>query len=140
MSGNGATFAEMVDAAADAKGLNDYQMSAAIGLMPGNRVCSPKQVRRIRNGEQVNYHRDLIERLIAVLDLDPADAWQRAGVWPPGLTADELRDLESTRRGTRRDRRSDREVPTDTAPAGAAVQAESGRNGDCTETPDGVAA
>lgn len=135
-----ATFAEMVDAAARARGLNDYQLSAAIGLMPGNRVCSPKQVRRIRNGEQVNYHRDLIERLIVVLKLDPADAWERAGVWPPGLTADELRDLESHRQGTNRDRRSDREVPSDPTPAGVVVRAEDVEPRNSTAALEGVAA
>jgi hypothetical protein len=140
MSENGATFAEMVDTAADAKGLNDYQMSAAIGLMPGNRVCSPKQVRRIREGAQVNYHRDLIERLIDVLDLDPADAWERAGVWPPGLTADELRDLESHRVGTGRDRRSDRQITTDTAATPAAVRVEDVEPRDSTPALNGAAA
>lgn len=128
MSGNGPTFAQMVDGAADAKGLNDYQLSAAIGLMPGNRVCSPKQVGRIRKGEQVNYSRDLVQRLIVVLDLDPEDAWQAAGVWPPDLTADELRKL---RRSGSRERRGDRQIPNDTAPAGAVVRGRSGRTGDC---------
>jgi len=66
MSATGQTFAEMVDQAASVLGLNDYQLSAAIGLMPGNRVCSPKQVSRIRKGEQVNYRPELVERLVAV--------------------------------------------------------------------------
>jgi hypothetical protein len=135
MSATGGSFAEMVDTAATAKSLNNYQLSAAIGLMPGNRVCSPKQVDRIRNGEQVNYHRDLVQRLIDVLDLDPAEAWERAGVWPPGLTAEQLRELGLFgRRGSGRDRRSDREVPTDAAPAEAVVRADSGRSGDWPES------
>jgi transcriptional regulator with XRE-family HTH domain len=87
------TFAELVDGAAEAKGLNDYQLSAAIGLMPGNKVCSPKQVGRIRNGEQVNYSRELVQRLIEVLDLDPVLAWELADKWPPGLTADDVHKL-----------------------------------------------
>jgi hypothetical protein len=124
----------MVDRAARERNLNDYQLSAAIGLMPGNRVCSPKQVARIRAGEQVNFRADLVQRLIDVLELDPAEAWQLAGVWPPGLTAEQLRELGLFgRRGSGRDRRSDREVPTDAAPAEAVVRADSGRTGDCKE-------
>jgi hypothetical protein len=48
MDGN---FAELVDDAARGLGLNDYQLSAAIGLLEGNRVYSPKQVHRLRAGE-----------------------------------------------------------------------------------------
>lgn len=139
MSGNGPTFAQMVDGAATSHKLNDYQLSAAIGLMPGNKVCSPKQVGRIRAGEQVNYSRDLVARLIVVLELDPAEAWEAAGVWPPGLTAEQVRRL-GLFRGTGRDRRGDRQVPTDTAPAGASLREGQGRTGDCTAAHSGVAA
>ena len=137
MAAPAGSFAEMVDVAATKEGLNDYQLSAAIGLMPGNKVCSPKQAARIRRGEQVNYSRDLVERLIVVLDLDPEDAWEKAGMWPTGLTADQVREL---RRGSARERRSDREITTDTAPTGAVVEAESGRNGDWPIPPEEAAA
>lgn len=110
------TFAELVDSAAQAKGLNDYQLSAAIGLMPGNKVCSPKQVGRIRNGEQVNYSRELVQRLIEVLDLDPVQAWELADKWPPGLTAEDLHKLGLF---TGRRRRADRTL--DNLAASAAV-------------------
>ena len=100
MSATGRTFAEMVDQAAGELGLNDYQLSAAIGLMPGNRVCSPKQVSRIRKGEQVNYRPELVERLIRVLKLDPAEAWAASGVLPPEVTAEDLRAIWE-RRATR---------------------------------------
>ena len=93
MSATGQTFAEMVDQAASVLGLNDYQLSAAIGLMPGNRVCSPKQVSRIRKGEQVNYRPELVERLVAVLKLDAAEAWAASGVLPPEMTAEDLRAI-----------------------------------------------
>jgi hypothetical protein len=124
------TFAEMVDGAAREKGLNDYQLSAAIGLMPGNRVCSPKQVARIRAGQQVNYRAELIDRLIVVLDLDPNEAWPLSGVSPPDLTPEHLRQLGLF---AGRRRRADREIEQASTPAGAVVRAETGRNGDCTE-------
>jgi transcriptional regulator with XRE-family HTH domain len=100
MSATERTFAEMVDQAAGELGLNDYQLSAAIGLMPGNRVCSPKQVSRIRKGEQVNYRPELVERLVAVLKLDAAEAWAASGVLPPEVTAEDLRAIWE-RRATR---------------------------------------
>jgi hypothetical protein len=125
-----ATFAELVDSAAQARDLNDYQLSAAIGLMPGNKVCSPKQVRRVRDGEQVNYSRDLVQRLIEVLDLDPAEAWELADKWPPGLTGDHLRDLGLFGRR----RRSDRQLEAVPGPPPAAsLRGPAAKSGDCTE-------
>lgn len=125
-----ATFAELVDEAARSKDLNDYQLSAAIGLMPGNKVCSPKQVRRIRDGEQVNYARDLVERLIIVLELDPVRAWELADKWPPGLTGEQVRDLGLFGRR----RRSDRELnPGSTPPAAAVSEGPQGQTGDWPE-------
>lgn len=122
------SFAVLVDAAAARLELNDYQLSAAIGLMPGNKVCSPKQVRRIRDGEQVNYSRDLVQRLIDVLELDPVLAWELADKWPPGLTGEQLRDLGLFGRR----RRSDRELdPGSPPPEAAAVSGPTVRTGDC---------
>src|SRR6266567_4511943 len=89
MDGN---FAELVDRAARDLGLNDYQLSAAIGLLPGNRVYSPKQTHRLRAGEVVHPPRDVVQKLIDVLDLPEEEAWHAAGLWPPDL------DLESYRR------------------------------------------
>jgi len=71
--------------------------------MPGNRVCSPKQVSRIRKGEQVNYRAELVQRLILVLKLDAAEAWAASGVLPPEMTAEDLRAIwerAATRRMT----------------------------------------
>jgi hypothetical protein len=64
-----ATFAELVDRAAEQAGLNDYQLSAAIGLLPpGRRVFCSKQVARLRRGEQRHVDPDLVTRLIEVLN------------------------------------------------------------------------
>jgi hypothetical protein len=92
-------FARLVDKAATDAGLNDYQLSAAIGLMqPGNRVFGPKQVGRLRRGEQRHYDRQLVARLIEVLPaLDPAEAWHAAGLWPPGLEPEDLPNLSESR-------------------------------------------
>jgi hypothetical protein len=90
------TIARLIDDAAQAAGLNDYQLSAAIGLLPGNRVISPKQVRRMRDGEQKHFDLVLLRRLAEVLPtLDEDEAWlaalDSAGLRPEGLTVDMLR-------------------------------------------------
>jgi hypothetical protein len=91
MDGN---FAALVDGAARDLGLNDYQLSAAIGLLKGNRVYSPKQVHRLRAGEVVNPGPELVERLVTVLHLDPNVAFAAARVLPHGFKADHFRRLE----------------------------------------------
>lgn len=91
MEGN---FAELVDGAAQHLGLNDYQLSAAIGLLEGNRVYSPKQVHRLRAGEVRHPDPELVERLVAVLHLDPDEAFAAARVLPHGFKADHFRKLE----------------------------------------------
>lgn len=91
-------FATLVDDAAQAAGLNDYQLSALIGLMqPGNRVFGPKQVGRLRKGRQRHYDRQLVARLIQVLDLDPLPTWEAAGLWPPGYSVGDLSEMTATR-------------------------------------------
>ncbi len=88
------TFGELVAEAMRRKRWGDYHVSAAIGLLPDNKVINNTQIRRIRTGERQHLTRDLVERLIDVLGLDPAEAWAAAGLLPPGVTADMLRRLE----------------------------------------------
>lgn len=86
------TFGELVEWGSRRKGWSDYQLSAAIGLLPGDRPFNPTQIRRLRTGERQHLSRELVERLIEVLGLDPEEAWHAAGLWPPDL------DLEGYRR------------------------------------------
>jgi hypothetical protein len=65
------TFADLIDRKAREAGLNDYQLSAAIGLLPDNKVFSPKQVNRVRMGDQRLIPAAVLWRLVEVLDLDP---------------------------------------------------------------------
>lgn len=90
MDGN---FAELVDGAAQHLGLNDYQLSAAIGLLSNRRVYSPKQVGRLRRGEVVHPDPELVERLVTVLHLDPSEAFAAARVLPHGFSAEHFRRL-----------------------------------------------
>jgi hypothetical protein len=85
------TFGELVAEAMRRKRWGDYHVSAAIGLLPGNKVINNTQVRRIRTGERQNLTRDLVERLVQVLDLDEEQAWFLSGLWPPDLSVDGYR-------------------------------------------------
>lgn len=110
-------FAEMVDRAAEVAGLNDYQLSAAIGLMqPGNRVFGPKQVARLRRGKQRHYDGVLVRRLIEVLELSPTEAWaavlEASGLEPPEDVQRELWGRQATRRMTAASRVASREGAT----------------------------
>jgi hypothetical protein len=115
------TFADLIDRKARDAGLNDYQLSAAIGLLPDNKVFSPKQVNRVRMGEQRLIPAAVLWRLVEVLDLDPALAWKKAleaiDFWPKNLTAEQLRMVTrpavpalAAASATSRRRRSDRPV------------------------------
>ena len=119
------------------------KIASRFGELPDGRGLDSTQVRLIKEGRRILDHA-LVGRLIVVLELDAdpdleAEAWHAAGLQPPGAT---LADYQAIvrRRGSAHDRRSDREVPVDTAPAGVVVRAELGRNGDCTETLAEVAA
>jgi len=90
MTGN---FAEMVDGAAQRLGLNDYQLSAAIGLLEGNRVYHPKQVHRLRTGQVRHPDPEVVERLVTILRLDPNEAFAAARVLPHGFDAEHFRKL-----------------------------------------------
>lgn len=94
------SFGALVDDAARAAGFNDYQLAGAIGLLPGRKVFSPKQVARLRRGETQSVSRALVQRLIEVLELDPGEAWAASGLWPPGLTPEQYKELRERGEGT----------------------------------------
>lgn len=95
------TFGELVEEGLDRKGWSDYQLSAAIGLLPGDKAFNPTQIGRLKRGERRTLSRPLVAKLIDLLDLDPIPAWHAAGLWPEGLEPEDVGDL-SDRLATRR--------------------------------------
>lgn len=97
------TFAELVNEAMarkfrpDGSPWVDDTLSGAIGLIHGDKRFNAKQVWRLRRGERRNLSRELVARLIQVLDLDPDEAWAASGLLPPEVTAEELRELRRFR-------------------------------------------
>jgi transcriptional regulator with XRE-family HTH domain len=110
-------FGRLVDQRMQQLDLSQARLAVLVGVLPDGRVLNETQVRRIREGER-RLDEDLVSRLIAALDLDPPTAWHAAGLWPPGLTAEQLRTvtrpavpaLATAASATSRRRRSDRPV------------------------------
>ena len=119
-------------------------IASRFGELPDGRGLDSTQVRLIKEGKRILDHA-IVGRLIVVLRMDDdpdleAEAWHAAGLQPPGATLADYQEITRRRAGTARDRRSDRELPTDTATPAAVVRAESVRNGDWPEALKGTAA
>lgn len=85
------TFADMVDEAMRRKGWGYGRLSVKLGELPDGSILNATQIRRLRRGQRQNLTPELVQRLIDVLDLDAAEAWEAAGLWPPNLTAEDYR-------------------------------------------------
>jgi transcriptional regulator with XRE-family HTH domain len=87
-----AEFGQLIRAAMQDKGLSQGRVAVLVGLYDGDRYLDATQVRLLMNGTR-KPTRGLVERLVEVLDLDPAEAWATAGITPPGFRADHFRKL-----------------------------------------------
>lgn len=95
-------FGRLVEQAMAAKEMSQARLAVLVGVLPEGRVLNETQIRRIREGSR-RLDEVLVSRLIALLDLDPAEAWHAAGLWPEGLDPEDLRDISellATRRTT----------------------------------------
>ena len=87
-----ADFGRIVRTAMQEQGLSQGKVAVLVGVFDSDRYLDATQVRLLTTGER-RPTRGLVERLIAVLDLDPPTAWAAAGLLPPEITAEELRTL-----------------------------------------------
>ncbi len=71
-------FGRMVDEAAVAQGLKNYQLQVMIGLYGNQQVFSAKQLDRVRKGQYRFVPPEVVGRLIALLGLPADDAWEAA--------------------------------------------------------------
>jgi hypothetical protein len=85
------TFADLIDEAMRRKGWGYGRLSVKLGELPDGSILNATQIRRLRRGQRQNLTPELVQRLIDVLGLDPAEAWHAAGLWPPDLSADDYR-------------------------------------------------
>jgi len=123
------TFGELVAEALDRKGWSDYQLTSAIGLLPGDKAFNPTQVRRLKRGERRNLSRPLVARLIELLELDPITAWHAAGLWPEGVDPQDVTDLSERRAA--RIKAANRAASLEGARAATSSRPDLGRTRDC---------
>jgi hypothetical protein len=100
-------------------GISQNRLASRLGELSDGRVFDATQVRMIREGRR-RLDEELVGKLIELLDMDRAEAWHQAGLWPPDLDVAKYRSLMARRPAmpvlatvadaTPRRRRSDRPV------------------------------
>ncbi len=94
----GATeFGRLMGRAMAERGISQNRLASRLGELPDGRIFDATQIRLIRQGRRRLDHQ-LVQRLIELLDLDPAEAWATAGLWPPDLDMDGYRRHRLTAR------------------------------------------
>jgi hypothetical protein len=84
-------FGHLVRVGIATKGLSQGAVGRRVTKrLRDDRGLDATQVRLVMEGRRRLDH-DLVEAFIDVLDLDAADAWEAAGLWPPDLSADDYR-------------------------------------------------
>jgi Helix-turn-helix domain len=85
-------FGRMVEDARRKCGYSRSELGRRLGRLPeSGRVFDPSAVRHIVQGGPVRLDRELVDRLIEVLDLDPFDAYEAADLRPRDFTAEDHR-------------------------------------------------
>lgn len=79
-----AEFGGLLTAAMQEQGLSQGKVAALVGVYGDGRYLDATQVRLLMTGQR-HPIRELVERLIEVLDLPAEEAWHAAGLWPPDL-------------------------------------------------------
>jgi transcriptional regulator with XRE-family HTH domain len=109
-------FGDYLDEARRRRGWSLARVAIEIGVLSDERVFNETQVKRLLEGRRL-LDAEIVQRSIEALDLDPPTAWEKAGLWPPGLTAEVLRKVTrpavpalAAASATSRRRRSDRSV------------------------------
>src|SRR5262245_17477656 len=92
-------FGRMVSEAMRRKGLSLRRLGALVGMLPDGRVVDATMIKRVIEGQRRSVDTQLAWRLIETLDLDPIDAAEAAGVWPPGVDPQDVRELTGVRAG-----------------------------------------
>jgi transcriptional regulator with XRE-family HTH domain len=109
-------FGGYLDEARRERGWSLARVAYEIGMLSDDRVLNESQVKRLLEGRRL-LDAEIVQRSIEALDLDPPTAWEKAGLWPPGLTAEQLRKVTrpavpalAAASATSRRRRSDRPI------------------------------
>lgn len=89
-------FGKLVSDRMEELGLSQRRLAARMGELPDGSLYDATSIRTVREGQRRLTH-ELISRLIDILGLDPDEAWAASGLLPPGVSAEELRQLRRFR-------------------------------------------
>jgi transcriptional regulator with XRE-family HTH domain len=90
-------FGKLVSQRMDQVGISQRRLASRLGELSDGSLFDSTSIRTIREGQRRLNH-ELVNRLIEILSMDPDEAWAASGLLPPGVTAEELRQLRSFRR------------------------------------------
>ena len=94
-------FGQLVRRYRAERGVSLAWVASMLSHPPHGAIWTGSGVRQLQNGER-KIDPDLLRELIAILGMDPDEAYEALGWWPPGVTR---RDVQEMRR-----RRSDRKL------------------------------
>jgi transcriptional regulator with XRE-family HTH domain len=93
---SGKEFGDLVSRRMIEKDISQRRLAARLGELPDGTLFDSTGIRVLKEGKR-RLTRNLVARLIDLLDLDPDEAWATAGLLPPEVSADELRQLRRFR-------------------------------------------
>jgi transcriptional regulator with XRE-family HTH domain len=83
-------FGALIEAERLKRGWTRSKLAVMVGVLDDGSALDATQIRRIVEGIRKLTH-ELVQRLIAALDLPEEEAWHAAGLWPPDLTIEDYR-------------------------------------------------
>jgi transcriptional regulator with XRE-family HTH domain len=87
-------FGRLVAQARRQGGYSKSELARQLGRLPeSGRVFDAAGITRIERGGPVRVDRELVDRLVEVLGLDPFEAYEAADLRPEGFTAEDHRDF-----------------------------------------------
>lgn len=89
-------FGRLMKEGMEKTGLSQGRVGGLISNFREGPVFDATGVRLIMEGKRRLNH-ELVSKIIDVLQLDPLPAWEAAGLWPPGLSADDLSETLAIR-------------------------------------------
>lgn len=95
-----AEFGRLMGRAMAEQGISQNRLASRLGELPDGRIFDATQIRLIREGRR-RLDRELVQRLIELLNIDWAEGWATSGLLPPGVTADHLRKLDLVAAGAK---------------------------------------
>jgi transcriptional regulator with XRE-family HTH domain len=90
-------FGELVSRRMEEVGISQRRLASRLGELSDGSLFDSTSIRTIREGQRRLTH-ELVARLILILDMDSAEAWAASGLLPPGVSAEDLRQVERFRR------------------------------------------